>query len=233
MDSNKPLPSVEIVKILPDVSTDQVFSHDKCYLGISLANPVFNKSNLNAMLLWASANFKQCLVVIGDDLCRFNQKILYGLSDDQCLKEARAGGDEFIENNSAVFNQFSAGAVKVTRWGEHITGDLYQMSSELLESIFIADPEFRSLVESDAISFVERQKKNNAEFAVTEDEAIELCCKYLLEEIAVFNVLSQQGWQVELYPGAELNVLARVAMGKFPDVPQGLKNRINIELKIS
>ena len=59
-----------------------------------------------------------------------------------------------------------------------------------------------------------------------------MCCKYLLEEIAVFNVLSEQGWRVELYPGSELNALVEVAKGKFPDVPQGLKNRINVELKI-
>ena len=67
MDSNnQSLPSVEIVKILPAFSAEEVFAQKKCYLGISLANPVFEKNNLKALLLWASANFKQCLVVIGD-----------------------------------------------------------------------------------------------------------------------------------------------------------------------
>ena len=230
--NNQSLPSVQIVKILPEFSVEEVFAQDKCYLGISLANPVFDEKNLHALLLWASGNFKQCLVVIGDDLCRFNQKILYGLGEDECLKAARAIGDVFIENYSAVFEQFDADVIKISRWGEHLKSDMYRKSSERLESIFVSDPEFRSIIETDAVSFVKRQKKHNTEFAVTDDKAIELCCKYLLEEIAVFSVLSQQGWSVELYPGSELNVLVEVAKGKFPDVPQGLKNRINVELKI-
>ena len=232
MDSRKDLPLIEIVKILPAFSPEEVFAQNKCYLGISLANPVFDEKNLNALLLWASEHFRKCLVVIGDDLCRFNQKILYGFGDDEAFNAARRLGDAFIENNSAVFKQFDQDVIQISRWGEHIESDMYCKSSERLESIFVSDPEFRSIIETDAVSFVKRQKKHNTEFAVTDDKAIELCCKYLLEEIAVFSVLSQQGWSVELYPGSELNVLVEVAKGKFPDVPQGLKNRINVELKI-
>ena len=63
--------------------------------------------------------------------------------------------------------------------------------------------------------------------------AIELSCRYLLEEVAVFSALSEQGWGVELYPGPELHVLSEVAKDKLINVPQGLKERINVELKIS
>ena len=230
--NNESLPSVEIVKILPAFSAEEVFAQDKCYLGISLANPVFDKNNLTSLLLWASENFKQCLIVIGDELCRFNQKILYGLGEDECLNAARALGDIFIENYSAVFEQFDRDVIKISRWGEHVESDMYRKSREVLEGIFINNSEFKSMIEKDAVSFVKRQKKHDTEFAVGDDEAIDLCCKYLLEEIAVFNILSEQGWRIELYPGSELNVLAEVAKGKFPDVPQGLKNRINVELRI-
>ena len=64
-------------------------------------------------------------------------------------------------------------------------------------------------------------------------QALELCCQYLLEEISVFSALSEQGWNVELYPGAELCVLAEIAKGEYSAVPKGLKERVNVELKIS
>ena len=54
-----------------------------------------------------------------------------------------------------------------------------------------------------------------------------------LEESAVFSVLSEQGWPVELYPGSELNVLVDIACGRFLAVPRGLKERISVELKVS
>jgi hypothetical protein len=88
------------------------------------------------------------------------------------------------------------------------------------------------MVKVDALSFVDRLKKRSKDIAVDDSKAIELCCKYLLEEIAVFNMLSEKGWRVELYPGSELHVLAEIAKGRFPEVPVGLKNRINVELKI-
>ena len=68
--------------------------------------------------------------------------------------------------------------------------------------------------------------------ATETEEALKLSCEYLLEEIAVFSALSEQGWQVEFYPGPELRVLAEVAKGRYSGVPIGLKERISVELKI-
>jgi hypothetical protein len=45
--------------------------------------------------------------------------------------------------------------------------------------------------------------------------------------------LSEQGWKVELYPGPELNVLVDIAKGKYQGIPEGLKDRINVELQIT
>ena len=67
---------------------------------------------------------------------------------------------------------------------------------------------------------------------VNDDEAINISCEYLLEEIAVFSALSEQGWDVELYPGPELSVLLDVAEGRFPAVPKGLQNRVNVQLHV-
>jgi len=65
------------------------------------------------------------------------------------------------------------------------------------------------------------------------EKAIEISSQYLLEEIAVFSSLSEQGWKVELYPGPELTVLIDIAKGQYSDIPEGLKERVNVELRIS
>ena len=75
--------------------------------------------------------------------------------------------------------------------------------------------------------------KRNKTLAVSGERALRLSCEYLLEEIAVFSALSEQGWQVELYPGSELVVLVYIARGKCLNVPQGLIKRISVELKIA
>ena len=121
----------------------------------------------------------------------------------------------------------------MTRWKEHLQSKEYKESKTIIKKLFESDSDFRASVERDAFDFVKRQKRRSQKLAVDMEEAIELCCQYLLEEIGVFSALSQQGWCVELYPGSELHALVEVAKEKYIAAPTGLKKRISVELKIS
>ncbi len=226
------LPEVRIEKILPKVSEQQLYAHKKCYLGISLENPIFAGPPLQAMLDWATERFEQCLVIVGDDLCRYNERILNGFDWPEAVNAAHKLGDSFVINTKNIFESFSPHKIRLTRWDQHLHSPEYMQARPILDKLFESNSEFRASVERDAFSFVERQKKRHNNFAVSIEEAIGLSCEYLLEETAVFSALSEQGWRVELYPGPELHVLVDVAAGKYPDVPNGLKQRINVELKV-
>ncbi|HEG43505.1 MAG TPA: tRNA-dependent cyclodipeptide synthase [Phycisphaerales bacterium] len=229
---NPELPSVKIIKILPRMSEDELFAQKKCYLGISIENPIFEGDSLKALLNWASERFEQCLVVVGDDLCRFNQRIVNGLAPDEALEAAHMQGDAFIAQAGGFIESISRGNVKLTRWNEHLQSDAYRQSRAAIDRLFATDAGFKAAIEKDAVSFARRQSQRVGKIAVEMDEAIELCCQYLLEEIAVFSALSERKWRVELYPGSELHALVDVARGKFADVPKPLADRINVELKV-
>ena len=226
-------PKVSIVKILPDISETELFGRKRCYIGISLENPLFEGETLPAMLGWATSRFEQCLVIIGDYLNRFNEQIINGCDANKAGEFAIIQGDSFISKTKEIFGQLPAGKVQLTRWKEHLQGEGFSRSKNILDEIFESNEEFRASVEYDAVSFVKRQQKHNRSLSLGIEEAIRLSCEYILEEVAVFNVLSERGWNVELYPGPELRVLAEVAKGKYPGVPMGLKSRVNVELKIS
>jgi len=228
----KHLPSVSIAKILPAITEAELFGRKKCYLGISLENPLFEGETLQAMLAWASEKFEQTLVIVGDYLCRFNERIITGYDLDKAGGPAVALGDSFISRTKGLFDKLPPGKVRLTRWKEHLQHEEFHVAKKAIDELFKTNEEFRASVEYDALSFVKRQKKRNRNFAVGMEEAIGLSCEYILEEVAVFNLLSQHGFSVELYPGPELRVLAEVAKGLYPGVPAGLKNRVNVELKI-
>ncbi len=214
------------------MSEAELFAQKRCYLGISLENPIFEGDSLKALLGWASERFEECLIVVGDDLCRFNQRIINGLGADEALEAAHLQGDDFIAQAGGFIESIARGNVKLTRWDEHLQSDAYRQSRAVLDRLFAADAKFRAAIEKDAVAFAERQRQRGGKMAVEMDEAIELCCQYLLEEIAVFSALSERKWRVELYPGSELHALVDVARGKFADVPRGLADRINVELKV-
>ncbi len=224
------LPSVRIVTITPEISEQKVFSYRRCYMGISLDNPVFEGNSLRALLHWATERFEHCLVVAGDYLRRHNEFILNGLDRERAAAAAVSAGDEFIEKARDIFAETDGDKVELIRWRQCLAFVEYEHSRAALDKLFAADEAFREAVSRDAVGFVERQRDRNRRLAVDEAGAIEISCEYLLEEIAVFSALSERGWHVELYPGPELHVLVDVAAGRFADIPQGLRERINIEL---
>ena len=230
---NHNLPSVSIVRTTPGISEQQLSSYKRCYIGISLGNPLFQGKSLQAILSWAVERFEQSLVIVGDYLCRFNERIFHGFNSEQATQVAQNLGDDFLKQTKELFEKFDSDKLKPTRWKNCLETVEYMQAKTILDNLFRQNPLFKKSVEKEAFSFINRQTKRNQKLAVEPDEAIKLSSEYLLEEIAVFSALSQQGWQVELYPGCELKVLEDIAKGKYSNVPMGLKKRINIELRIA
>jgi len=223
---------VRIVKTTPKVSQEQLFSFRRCYLGISIDNPVFYGRSLQALLSWAMDNFDQSLVVIGDYLRRYNEQIFNGLQGDKAVKASQDAGDLFILQTSRLFEKLDKEKLTVSRWKPCLETDVFKKSKAAIDDLFNSDPNFKTAVTRDAFSFAKRQARQKRTLAIPMEDAIELSSQYLMEEIAVFNALSEQGWNVELYPGPELRVLVEIAKGKYSHIPQGLRKRINVELQI-
>ncbi|HIJ70195.1 MAG TPA: tRNA-dependent cyclodipeptide synthase [Planctomycetes bacterium] len=230
---NLDLPSISIVRTTPKVSEDELFSHQRCYMGISLDNPGFQGKNLQALLLWALGNFDKCLVVVGDHLCRFNEQIYNTFSRDEATEAALRRGDLFMDKASRFFQQIPAKRLVVKRWQRCLRSGEYKRARGFIDDLFASDDSFRASVERDAFSFLKRQARRSEKPIVSTEEAIELSCRYILEEITVFAALAEQGWEIELYPGPELGVLVDIAKGRYLRIPQGLTRRINVELAIN
>jgi tRNA-dependent cyclodipeptide synthase len=227
------LPEVKVVVTTPKVSEDKLFKFRKCYIGISLDNPVFYEKSLLAILSWAVSRFDQCLIILGDSLRRYNEYIFNGLKESEAQKASYQVGDNYILQTKEIFSRFREPKVTLIRWQDCLQMEEFRKSIEILDRLYAGNNRFKASVQKDAFAFIKRQKRKNEKLAVTMEQAIEISSQYLLEEIAVFSALSERGWNVELYPGPELGVLVDVAKGNYADIPMGLKERINVQLSVS
>lgn len=226
------LPRISIARTTPKVSNEELFAKRRCYIGISLDNPVFYGKPLQAILTWGAENFDHCLVVLGDHLRRFNEYIFNSLNDEAAEKASFEAGNDFIAKTKDIFHQFNEGKIQLIRWKDCLQADEYKKSKTILSKLYNTLPTFKASVQRDAFLFLKRQKRKNQKMSLPMEQAIELSSQYLLEEIAVFSSLSEQGWKVELYPGPELAVLIDIAKGRYSDIPEGLKERVNVELRV-
>jgi tRNA-dependent cyclodipeptide synthase len=226
-------PPVSIVKILPEVPAEEVFRHRRCYLGISLENPLFEGWCLRALCDWIAGRFDRCLVIVGDYLCRYNECIFTGSDMTRAAEAALELGEKFLAKNRPVLDRYPGGRFHLTRWRDHLRSRQFKDAAAALERLFESEPDFRRSVEKDAFAYINRKSRHGLFATVDVNEAAAMSCRYLLEEIAVFSAVSRQGWQVEVYPGPELTTLEQVANGRYEGVPQGLKSRINVEVEIS
>ncbi len=221
---------VQVGPITPRIPLDQVLARGRCYMGISLDNPVFRGRTLTDLVRWAVDHFDRCQVIIGDTLRRHNEQILRGLQGSQAIEAAREVGDSFLREHRDLFASLD-GRLGIIRWDECLSWPEYRTDRKTVDSLYAGEPDFRSAVQRDAFAFVKRLKKRQSKLAVSDEQAIELSSQYLLEEISVFSALSSRSWSVELYPGPELEVLVKIASGAFAEIPQGLRQRVNVELK--
>jgi tRNA-dependent cyclodipeptide synthase len=222
---------IQVGPITPRIPLDEVIARGRCYMGISLDNPVFCGWPLKALIGWAVGHFGQCQIVVGDTLRRHNEQILQGFQGSRAVDAARAVGDSFLRKHKTILESFDHGRLSVIRWDECLNWPEYLTDRKAIDDLYGSDADFRSAVQRDAFAFVKRMKKRSPKLAVSDEQAIELSSQYLLEEIAVFSALSMRSWSVELYPGPELEVLVKVASGAFARIPQGLRQRVNVELK--
>ena len=90
---------------------------------------------------------------------------------------------------------------------------------------------FHESVQSDALAFVNRQALRGR-LGLSEPEAVDLAAAYLVEEIAVYSCLAEEGWLVDVYLGAELPTLLRFINGELSGTSAPLHKRINVALRI-
>lgn len=222
----------KIAEITPRMTQRQLFHHRRCYLGVSLGNPLFRGESLRALLQWIADHFDECLVVVGDYLQRYNEQMFSVREADTAGLEAIRAGDAFIAESYATFEKFPKSKFHLTRWMTYLETPEFNKTKRILDELFIGNYEFRASIDRTSVEFINRQARNKRSPVADRESAIALSTRYLMEEIAVFSVLVERGWQVEVYPGSELPVLMDIAHGHFPNVPEPLKRRVNVELRL-
>jgi len=206
----------------------------KCYCGVSLAqaNANFEGQRLKALIAWLACHSKQCRIVIGDDLHRWNIMIWDGCSAARSRKLAQRKGKLFVGQLRPLLTRYPLEKFQVVYWREMTEQPEFAAWLREVNKMILDDASLADCLQLSARSFVMRQIQRGRRLRTSFEEAMALSMQYIIEEIAVFGRLSEDGWCVDVYPGQELPLLAEIAKNQCPTIPKPLRDRINVELGI-
>lgn len=217
----------------PTISVKKLAEYRKCYLGISVNNPFFRDQNLGLLLKWIANHFDECIIIIGDYLHRINESILHGITGEQAIASSINRGDIIEEMLNAFLLILPDDKFKVYRWKEFLDNNPKSLSEkEKLTTLFSTNKEFRNDILQSCTEFIDRLIARGERLYLTKEEAISQSKEYLLEEMAVFSVLIEQGYRVQVYPGTQLKILKDLANYKFPNIDTNLSQGIYIDLSV-
>ena len=197
-----------------------------CLFGVSVSSNAAYVSELKLGWIWTKSHFDSYSVLLGDSLYRISLQIERGLdpeaSESAAALRAREIEAELFACLGADLPLIRTSAVtRRSRFTERLA---------VFTEAFDRRDDFRAALTVDARRYCERQARRDR-LRVSFDASLGLATAYLLEEMAVYDLLAHDGWLAEAYQGDELEVLRLFMLGAFPGLAPDLANRTHFSLK--
>ncbi len=221
-----------IKSIFPKLSRDELFKYENCYLGVSLDNKYIQDPYFPIILQWINTHFKKCVVIIGDYLNRHNSYIAQGHLDAATINQNLEAGQTVAQYMQQYLLAQSQCEFEIIRWQDFlITNNDFVKTKNFYEESYKVNPDFAASLNQTAKKFV-TSKNDKGLVKIPIAEALNVSIQYLLEEIAVFDLLEAQGFKVKIYPGTILPTLKDIVNKKILNLGSHFKDAVCVEISV-
>ena len=209
-------------RVAPAARQPLIEAGDACLLGVSLGSLNFEGARLEASIEWISANFRHCGIVVGDTVYRKTLTLLHGLSETDARAMALTAGRTFAARYAPLFRQYAERCTFTFIFFSAVEQEpSFPVHLRRLEDLTRADAGFAASVDAFADLYLGRGDKLDNPLAADADRARAIAISYLIEESALFAVLSEQGWPLIVYPGSIASIEG-LCEGRFAGAPAPL-----------
>ena len=224
---------LKIKSISPEMSRDDLFKYENCYLGVSLDNKYIQDPYLPIILQWIDTHFKKCIIIIGDYLNRYNSYIAQGYSDVETIEKNLEAGQIIAQHMKQHVPFYSNCEFEIIKWHDFLNKNVdFEQTQNFYKEKYKINPDFSASLNQTAKKFI-TTKNDRGLVKIPIAEALNVSIQYLIEEISVFDLLKQQGLKVKIYPGTILPVLKDIANRKILNLGLHLKNAVYVEISVS
>jgi len=188
-----------------------------CFLAISVGQPSHEGQKFIAALELVNECLKTCIVGVCDTLQRHTMATIANSSDSEIMhKPSKEAGNQWIERNESVCEQYLKIPYKIKRWDDWIGTKKYSCYRKEVDELYSKDKAFSKIIRDTGRTFNKKLKTKGYVF----DEKIgeQNSTQYLLEECAVICSFYDERYDVEIYPFSR-NQLVEYTLSRLKGEP--------------
>ncbi|MBN2642791.1 MAG: tRNA-dependent cyclodipeptide synthase [Victivallales bacterium] len=195
-----------------------------------MANPPF----LKEYIPWLMETGHEILIIVGDYLERHNIAFFKDVPIDEAWQDSRKKGNKILKTVNTIISEHQGYShVNATSTVDFILSSQCKQILSELESYFKNNNSFRKDVLSQTENMLENTNRMPTDQQIISKGSLENLCRYMLEEIALYIFLYQRGYQVEIYPGRDMEILQKMVNKQYPNFPYDYKYRTHISVTVS
>ncbi len=198
----------------------------KVYMPVSMNNMlVRDEDTVTEILRWIFEKTNTCHAILGDYLHRNNIMLDgTGVEGAVLISEKQGKELELILKKSA--EKFSGKTLVISSSSLFYKREDFTSRLIYYNKLYINNTKFSNEINYLIHQFIERQGHMEGN-----PEQLLLCRNYLLEELVIFEILSEENFCINIYPGKQLRVFKRIVDGSLPDVSKALEKVTLIEMR--
>lgn len=199
------------------------------YLGMSLNNKIFsNENSLLSLLEYLTSRTNKFSILVGDYLNRYNEQIFSGVTEAEAieisLKKGEALKSLFEDLVRKKKLKIEIKFISSLHFKSHAS---FQKKFERFIGLYHSSLEFQGLIEHTIDVYLKRQTTIRVDLK----EARTMCFQYLLEELVIFELLAEEGFKVNVYPGNQLPIVKAICSGQLKKISRSLEQIQAVEVK--
>lgn len=227
--SNNARYRAQVHNCIPASARADIGTYKSCFIGISLENPNFIGGKLASVVDWISNRFSNCVFLLGDSIHRLTLQIRKELNAEDSLNHALGLGDYYLRTHQHMLvNTKTNEPFDIIRGTEIYNNCDVIEFRDALQALFDKEEKFFESVRGFSRQFILRA--DSFDILATE-HALNLSCRYVIEELADTCYMISQGHKTLVYPGS-LAIFEQISNGCFDNLPSELNELVNIGLRL-
>ncbi len=205
-----------------------------CFIPICLYSFMANKPFLFEYLPWAISRCERPRIIIGDYMERHNIMVFEALSEAAAAAKAERRGRKIAGDIEAALNGLNVdGNLQVQSCRDVIDTKEAQKIMTKIRDFASKNEDFNTDIEEQIALMLSNTKRlSGRALENITGKKIDLLREYMIEEIAFFIALYQEGYITEIYPGRDMKILQKMASSRYRGFPYDFSERTHISVAV-